>query len=276
MNLSIEEFIKLRNLIYDRTGIFYGENKVYFVKKRLRKRIAAGGFESVADYIRFLKFFDRDGGEFQDLVNLLTVNETYFFREFSQLQVFGEKCLQEVANQKIITGDKTIRIFSAGCSTGEEPYTLAIILMEMLDNYKDWEIVIKGVDIDENVLVAAHKGCYDPRSIKEVPPGYLRKYFRGSDSEKYIINPEVRDLVVFQHLNLMDRKALRYENNYDFIFCRNVLIYFSDASRKQVVERFYTMLNKGGFIFLGHSELLSRISTAFRVRKMGGHLVYQR
>lgn len=275
MELPLEYFIKVRNLIYERTGIRFEENKIYYVKKRLQQRITAGDFQGIEEYIRFLKLFDRDGREFQELINLLTVNETYFFREFQQLQVFAEKCLEEIVEKKTANGEKTIKVFSAGCSNGAEPYTLAIILREMLDNFNYWNVMVKAADIDENVISMARRGIYDKRSVKDVPPVYLSRYFGSSKPGEYTVKPEVKELVVFEQMNLMDRRALRYEENYDFVFCRNVLIYFDDVSRKQLVERFYTMLNKGGFIFLGHAESLSRISTAFKIRRLDGYMVYQ-
>jgi chemotaxis protein methyltransferase CheR len=275
MELPLEYFMKLRNLIYERTGISFEANKIYYIKKRLQQRMDACSFAEIEEYIKHLKFYDTAGREFQELMNLLTVNETYFFREFSQLEVFAEACLDEVVQRKLAKGDRTIKIFSAGCSTGAEPYTLAIIMREMLDDFKRWEVMIKAGDLDENVLAAARRGIYDERSVKDVPDNYLKKYFTNPHPGVYQIKPAASELVVFEHLNLMDRRALRYEENYDFVFCRNVLIYFDDVSRKQVVEKFYAMLNKGGFIFLGHSESLSRISTAFKVKRLDGHIVYQ-
>lgn len=275
LELTLEYFIKLRNLIYERTGISYEENKIYYIKKRLQQRMEVCGISEVDEYIRYLKLFDRGGREFQELVNLLTVNETYFFREFAQLQIFAEECLQEVADKKLAAGDRTIKILSAGCSIGAEAYTLAIILREMLDNFAHWDVIIKGIDIDENVLASARQGIYDSRSVKDVPELYLHTYFTSCGADGFRVKPEIQNMVTFEHLNLMDRRALRYESDYDFIFCRNVLIYFDDTSRKQVVDGFYTMLNQGGFIFLGHAESLSRISTAFRIRRMNGYIVYQ-
>ncbi len=275
MELSIEDFINLRNLIYERTGMQFGENKIYYFKKRVQKRMETRGLEKVSEYIKYLKMFDRDSREFQDLINLITVNETYFFREFDQLAIFGENCLEEVVAQKRAKGDRSLKVFSAACSSGEEPYTLAIILKEMLEDFRSWNITVKGVDIDENVLQAARSAEYDPRSVKDVPADYLDKYFTRMSADKYRVNPEIRSMVSFEHVNLMDRRALRSERDYDFVFCRNMLIYFDDQSRKQVVERFYTMLNKGGFIFLGHAESLSRISTAFKIRRIEGYTVYQ-
>jgi len=276
LELPLEYFIKLRNLIYERTGISYEENKIYYIKKRLQQRMDAGGFERVEDYIRHLKIFDPKGREFQELMNLLTVNETYFFREFSQLQVFAESCLEEITREKLDAGSRTIKVFCAGCSTGEEPYTLGIILREMLDDFSAWRVLIKAVDIDENVLKVARRGVYDRRSVKDVPQAYLKEYFTAPSAEEYAISQNIKDMVAFEHLNLMDRKALRYEEDYDFVFCRNVLIYFDDVSRKQVVDKFYGMLRRGGFIFLGHAESLSRISTAFRIRRLNEQIVYQR
>ncbi len=276
MELPLEYFIKLRNLIYERTGISYEENKIYYIKKRLLQRMETGGFERVEDYIRHLKIFDPQGREFQQLMNLLTVNETYFFREFSQLQVFAESCLQEVLVHKAQTNNRTIKIFCAGCSTGEEAYTLGIILREMVEQYSSWEVLIKAIDIDENVISAARRGVYDKRSVKDVPPAYLQRYFDPASNGKYVIDQDIKDMVVFEHLNLMDRRALRYEEDYDFVFCRNVLIYFDDVSRKQVVDKFYSILRSGGYIFLGHAESLSRISSTFKIRKLSNHIVYQR
>lgn len=276
MELPLEYFIKLRNLIYERTGISYEENKIYYIKKRLQQRMQAGEFIRIEDYIKHLKLFDPKGREFQELMNLLTVNETYFFREFSQLQVFAEACLEETSQVKWEANARTIKIFCAGCSTGEEPYTLGIILKEMLDDFPDWNVLIKAVDIDENVLRVARRGVYDQRSIKDVPPSYLKNYFSVTATGQYAIDDSIKDMVNFEHLNLMDRRALRYEENYDFVFCRNVLIYFDDVSRKQVVDKFYGILRRGGFIFLGHAESLSRISTAFRIRRLNEHIVYQR
>lgn len=276
MELPLEYFIKLRDLIYERTGISYEENKIYYVKKRLQTRMEKGQFQKVDEYIKFLKHLDRNGREFQELMNLLTVNETYFFREFSQLQVFAEACLPEVIARKQTESKHSLKIFCAGCSTGEEAYTLAIIVREMVDNYKRWNIMVKAADIDENVLAAARQGIYDQRSVKDVPDSYLRDYFSKPGSGQYAISQEIKDMVTFEHLNLMDRRALRLEEDYDFVFCRNVLIYFDDISRKQVVDKFYTILNQGGFIFLGHAESLSRITTAFKIRRMEEHIVYQK
>jgi len=275
LELSTEDFVSIRNLIYERTGMNFGDNKIYYFKKRLQKRMEENALGKVTEYIRFLKFGDRGEREFQELINLITVNETYFFREFNQLEIFAEVCLPEILEKKAAKGDRNLRIFSAACSTGEEPYTLAIIVKEMIEDYGNWNVLIKGVDIDENVLKTGSRAVYDSRSVKDVPPVYLEQYFTRPSPGKFMVKPEIKDMVVLEHLNLMERRALRNERHYDVIFCRNMLIYFDDQSRKQLVEKFYAMLNPGGFIFLGHAESLSRISTAFKVRRMNGYMVYQ-
>jgi chemotaxis protein methyltransferase CheR len=146
----------------------------------------------------------------------------------------------------------------------------------MLEDYKRWNVLIKAIDIDENVLVRARRGIYDNRSVKDVPLSYLNRHFKKPAPGEYHVNQEIKEMVVFEHVNLMDRRALRTEDGYDFVFCRNVLIYFDDVSRKQVVDKFYGLLNRGGFIFLGHAESLSRMSTSFKIKRIQEHIVYQK
>jgi chemotaxis protein methyltransferase CheR len=271
--LTPDEFQRFADLIYRRTGIKFEQKKMYFVAKRIEKRMEELNIENPLEYLRLIKFADGNGGEFQNLVNLLTVNETYFFRDFPQLQAFAEHCLVQVVENKNKKGDGTIRIWSAGCSTGEEPYTLSIILHEMLEDISAWQIEILATDIDLNALKKAEEGVYESRSVKDVPPEYISKYFiRFKD--KYIIKEKVKNLVSFEHLNLFDGQAIRHKKGFDFIFCRNVLIYFDEVSRRKVVDHFYVALAKGGFIFLSSSESLSRITTAFKLKRLGGHLVY--
>ena len=269
--IGLREFKKVRDIIYSKTGIYIPESKVYFLKKRIENRLKELELQSAEDYIKYLHFFDKTGREVQNLINLVTVNETYFFREFPQLQAFAEHCLPEVARK---APHKKIEILSAGCSTGEEPYTLSIILMEMLDSARNFEIT--AIDIDENALEKAKKGIYNERSVKDVPKIYLEKYFDVLKSG-YAVKPVVKKNVKFKKVNLFDTRSLSMlGKDFDFIFCRNVLIYFSDDSRRKVVESFYNMMVPGGYIFLGHSESVSRITTAFRIKRAGDFIVYQK
>lgn len=272
MEFGYREFKELRDFIYSKTGIFISDDKMYIVKKKLDDVLSNGKFPDFRDYMRQLKFFDKSKELFDDLISSITINETYFFREFYQLKTFAEECLPELLDR---TGQRTVKVLSAGCSIGAEPYTLSIILSEMLD--EGYNYFIDAVDIDDEALKKAVIGIYDDRAVKEVPRAYFEKYFTILGPGKYRINDDVRRHVKFYKMNLFDEdKLLELGNDFDFIFCRNVLIYFSDDSRRKVVETFYKMLVPGGYIFLGHSESLSRITNAFELKKMGGNLVYQK
>jgi len=272
--ITIDEFEQLSLFIYRMTGIRFESKKLYFISKRVEKRMELLGIETVSEYIKKLRFSDPDNEEFQHLTDLVTINETYFFRDFPQLQAFAEHALPDLIQRKAARGDHTLKIWSAGCSTGEEPYTLAIILLEMLDNFDNWNIEIIASDINLKILDKAEKGIYMQRSIRDVPPEYLQHHFHKKEDELYSVSKEIRKMVQFEHLNLTDKAALRKKKGFDFIFCRNVIIYFDDISRKNLVDQFYIALNQGGYIFLGSSESIGRISTAFKIKRAGGYLVY--
>ena len=175
-----------------------------------------------------------------------------------------------------VANDRRLRIWSAGCSSGEEPYTLAMILKEVMHDASRWDIKIKATDIDQVRLEMARRAVYDERSVKEVPAEYFDRHLARLPAGYFGIKPETAKLVELEHLNLSDRLAMRGMRQFDFVFCRNVLIYFDDASRKAVVDHFYNALRPGGFIFLGHSESIGRISTAFKLLRVGPHLVYRK
>ncbi len=272
--LKLEDYIKLKNLIYDKAGLFFATNKIYFVKKRLEKRMISLGMNDFQAYYDSLKYYDRTGEELQNLINELTTNETYFFRETAQLEVFADHCLAEVmaaGNHR----EKSLRIWSAGCSSGEEPYTLAIILQEKMRLHPDWRFSIMATDIDTGILKKAEEGLYNDRSIKNVKPELLKRYFNFTP-EGYRISQNLKNTVNFSHLNLNDGAKMKTVRGIDFLFCRNVLIYFDELSRKIAMAHFYDSLNRGGFIFLGHSESVTRINSAFSLKRLGGMIVYQK
>jgi chemotaxis protein methyltransferase CheR len=275
MELTIDEFAVTAELIYTRTGIRFEEKKNYFLSKRIMQRKEELKIQSFSEYMRLLKYGDENQSEFQKLINLCTTNETYFFRDFPQLTSFGEYCLKEVCTRKVEEGKNTLRIWSAGCSTGEEPYTLAIILSEILQNTDNWSIQIIASDVDLNVLAKAKKGVYSNSRMNEVPAEYLEKYFIAK-GDNLIVTPKIKSMVSFEHLNFSDKDKMRNKRGFDFIFCRNVLIYFDDVSRKKVVDHFYLSLESGGYIFLGSSESLSRITASFTLKKVGSHLLYHK
>jgi len=274
MTLSDELYHKFVRLIYQKTGLYYEANKKYYVQKRLEKQMERLGLDSFNAYYLLLRFSD-SAAEFERLINDLTVNETYFFRDFPQLRNFAEDVLQQVVRKKQKNNDYKIKIWSAACSTGEEPYTLAIILHEMLDEPEKWDVHILASDINTDVLRSAKIGLYDYRSVRDVPPEYLEKYF-SLQGNKYSINAAIKRRVNFRQINLMDSKAVSEVTGCDFIFCRNVLIYFDDRSRKKVLDDLYHSLNPGGFLFLGHSESVGRISSAYKPQRIGDTIVYSR
>ena len=271
--LSPDNFTRLTQEIYLRLGLHFEEQKTYFLEKRVQKRMAVLGFATPEEYIFHVCYRDSDGTEMQELANLITTNETYMFREYEQLESFANSCLPEVILAKQARGERKLRIWCAGCSSGEEAYTLSMIVQEIFADSVHWNCEIVATDIDENMLKHACAGSYGVRSVRFVPDPYKSKYLIRQ-GELYSVRPRLRSIVRFQHLNLHDRMAMRGMRDFDFIFCRNVLIYFDDISRKTVVDNFYNSLNRGGYIFLGHSESIGRISSYFKLRRMDGHLVY--
>ena len=271
--ISVEQFQRLSQHIYQKLGLYFDERKIYFLKKRVEKRMAALGIEDPRDYVFLVGYADPQGVEMQELANLVTTNETYMFREYDQLQAFANHCLPEVLSAKQARGDRTLRIWSAGCSSGEEPYTLAMIVQDVFPQAQSWECEIVATDIDENMLRRVASARYGARSVGDVPAEYREKYLT-QDGEEWVVRRRTAALVEARHLNLSDRMAMRGMRGFDFVFCRNVLIYFDDLSRKAVVDHFYNALNKGGYIFLGHSESVGRATTAFTLKRFETHLVY--
>jgi len=273
--LSLEQYGRLCRLIYDRLGLSFDDKKIDFLSKRVTKRMESLSLDTPSDYLMRLAYGENSESEMQALANLITTNETYMFREYEQLEAFAHACLPEVIDRKEKQGKRSLHIWVAGCSSGEEAYTVAIIVREVFPAIATWDMHLLATDIDEQRLAMAMAGVYDKRSMKNVPPEYLDRHFTQL-GENWRVKPRTRSMLTIEHLNLHDRTQMRQMRSYDFIFCRNVLIYFDDASRKAVVDHFYNALNPGGFLFLGHSESVGRISSAFRLRRMGEHLVYMK
>ncbi|MDQ8204338.1 protein-glutamate O-methyltransferase CheR [Pelagicoccus sp. SDUM812003] len=273
MNLSADQYRKIRELIYRHMGVAFDDGKRYFLEKRLETRMSALRIERFDDYLFLLRFPTRGEDELQQFVNEITTNETYMFREFEQLQTFADDCLPETLMRKDSANDRNLRIWCAGCSSGEEAYTLAMILRETVHDLDSWTLELLASDIDETRLGMASRAVYDRRSVAQVPEAYYDRYIEERDG-KYHIAPSLKRMVRFENINLHDRKAMRGQRGFDFVFCRNVLIYFDEVSRRGVVDNFYNAMNSGGFIFLGHSESVGRFSTKFALKRLGRSLVY--
>ncbi len=271
--ISDEEFLKFRDFFYRKTGIFFEETKHYFVDKRLVERIQATGNDNFRSYFVMLRF-ETSGAELQALINLMTVNETYFFREEYQFTCLVNSILEEVAQHK--PRNESIKIWSVPSSSGEEPYSLAIYLLEHWARADDYNIELIASDIDTVILERARQGRYDKRSIQHLPEPLLRKYFTTLLNGQYQINEDLRNSVEFTLVNITDLAQMRGYRDFDVVFCRNLLIYFDDTSRRIAAESLFNALRPGGFICLGHSESMSRITPLFKVRKFPEAIVYQK
>ncbi len=267
------DFQKFREFFYRKTGIHFDDSKRYFVDKRLIDRIEATGADDFRSYFIGLRF-ESSGEELQELVNAMTVNETYFFREAYQFDCMVNDMLNEVVKRKRPGG--RIRIWSIPSSTGEEPYSIAIYLLERWPKIDDYEVEILSSDIDTGVLTRAQRGVYSPRSVAQLPKPYLERYFRPRSDGDFEISRDLVAAVDFSRVNLNDASDTRKFRDIDLIFCRNLLIYFDDVSRRVAAEAMYDALSPGGFICLGHSESMSRITSLFTVRRFPDAMVYQK
>jgi len=271
--LSREDFAKFCEFFYRKTGILFEEKKKYFVDRRILDRINATDCAGFRDYFHKIRF-EPDGKEMQRLVNQMTVNETYFFREDYQFKALVEGVLPEIAMRPSFDGP--IRIWSVPCSTGEEPYSLAIYILEQWRDADRFDIQIQASDIDSAVLAEAEAGIYGPRSLQRLPPALVAKYFTRLDSERFRICPDLRRSIDFSQGNVVEPPFMKRFRGVDVIFCRNMLIYFDETSQRDTIEAFYDCLSPGGYICLGHSESMSRMSALFRPRKFGDVILYQK
>jgi chemotaxis protein methyltransferase CheR len=267
------DFLKFRDFFYRKSGIHFDDNKRYFVDKRLVERIEATGAQDFRSYFIALRFEAR-GLELQHLVNAMTVNETYFFREAYQFDCLVNDLLADVARRK--RPGERIRIWSVPSSTGEEPYSIAIYLLERWPLIHAYDVEILSSDIDTSVLTAARRGVYSARSVAQLPKSYLEKYFKPQGDQEFAISRDLVAAVEFSRINLADPADTRAFRDIDVVFCRNLLIYFDDLSRRVAAEAMYDALNPGGYVCLGHSESMSRITSLFQVRRYPDAMVYQK
>lgn len=272
--LNDEEFRLLRDFVYQHCGLHFNEDSRYLLEKRLNKRLAHHQLKSFKDYYYLLRYNPNKEQELTEVVDALTTNETYFFREEFQLKTFTQEILPEIRSRKERLGDRRLRIWSAGCSTGEEPYTIAMLLLE-IPFLQNWQIDIIGTDISQKVLQVARKGVYGNASFRSTDPVYQQRYFTEVDG-KYRIADKVKNLVTISHLNLFDAPRVALLGKMDIVFCRNVIIYFDPAGKKRVVESFFQRLHPEGFLLLGHSESLMNITNTFALRHFAHDMVYQR
>lgn len=274
VRMTDEDYRLIRDCIYSHCGLFFNEDARYLLEKRLAKRLCIHRLESFNEYYHLLRYGRKRDQELSDIMDILTTNETYFFRESFQLKAFTDEIIPEVLARKQERGERVLRIWSAGCSSGEEPYTIAMLLLNM-GVFDGWRLEIVGTDISHRVLQMARKGVYSASSFRVTDESYTREYFQEQEG-RYRIADRVRELVTISHLNLFDENRIALLGKMDVIFCRNVIIYFDQAAKKRAVDAFYRSLRDGGYLLLGHSESLMNISTAFALRHLKNDMVYQK
>lgn len=257
----------LSQLVYDYCGLNYTTN-LPSLELKINKRLKELSMSSWWSYIRYLEDHEV---EWDILVELLTINETYFYREEKQLMIYQREILPSLAAK-----EDHIRIWSAGCSTGEEPYSLAILTLEAETGHFA-NVKIDATDINKKVLEIAKAGVYSKKSLafRKTPKEWLVRRFHESPNT-YSIRDEIKAMVNFCHLNLLDKNLGVEQEKYDVIFCRNVLIYFDEATIKKVVTLFYQALKKGGYLFLGHAETITKFDIGFETMNSNGTFYYRK
>jgi chemotaxis protein methyltransferase CheR len=272
MDLPDDVFRQLRDQIYKRTGLYFADSAKYLLQKRLSPRARELNFDSFQKYFYFLQYDPRADAEFDQIFDLVTTNETYFFREPAQLQAFIEEIVPDIMARKPV---KKVRIWSAGCSSGEEAYSIAMLLQDS-GWYEHAAFEIFASDINQQVLAKARKGHYRENAFRATSSAMREKYFTREADNSWRVIDEIRNRVSFGRLNIYDSARVALLGTLDVIFCRNVIIYFDDASKKTVIGNFYSRLIDGGFLLLGHSESLISLSTQFKLRHLKNDMVYQK
>lgn len=265
--INDEGFEKFRNLIYKESGIHFSSTNRTILESRLRERLKLARMQSVSEYYGLIT---RDGEELKILLDAVTTNLTRFFRNTAHFETLEHHVLPDLLKYKAGKKEKEIRVWSAGCSTGEEPFTVAMVLKEKLP--PDMRIRITASDISLKSLMAGKEGFYPETRIQGIPDGYLAKYFEKK-ANGYQVRNEIKESVKFDYHNLKNDSGQR---NLDIIFCRNVLIYFDEPAQKAVVERFYDAMSSHSFLFIGHSESLFGMNTKFEFVKTDWACIYRK
>ena len=274
--MSPKTFEVWRKYIYTNCGIYFQDNKKYLLESRLQKRINYLGLTNFEDYYSFVNDSLKGNHEKKYLYEAITINETFFFRNQPQFDAMINNIFPDLIQRKQAARQKKIRIWSAASSSGEEAYTIAILIKDIIKpKYPDFEFEIIGTDINNAVVETAKKGVYKEYSIRQTPPYYLKKYFNRVDNS-FELNPEIVNMVNFKVMNLYDDFAMKMMFNFDLIMCANVLIYFDMESKVKVVSKLYDAMNSGGYLFIGYSETLHGISKAFKLTSFPKTIGYKK
>ena len=271
LTLQPDEFDLLRRLIYDHCGIWLADDKATFLQVRVDERMRARLIQTARDYYYFLKYDPHGGEELQQLVDAVAVKESWFFRETEPLEVWRDKILPDLLNRT-----NRVRVWSAACSTGEEPYTVAMMLLEWIGDTAGVQFEVIATDVSSQALAVARAGIYDAHSLRRTEPRWLTGYFHPGADRKWVIADKARRLVRFSQGNLLDPRLPQRVGMVDMILCRNVLIYFNDQSRRAALNNLYTALKPGGHLLLGFSESLTLPDILFDVARVEGTVLYRK
>lgn len=271
--LRADEYRLIRDLVSERLGIWFGPESRMSLERRLRERLTVRGLTTYGDYYQLLKYSPLAVEEWEEASELLTTHETYFYREDYQLRAFKNELLPMLAER--LRTRRRLQVWSAGCSTGEEAYTIAMLVLES-GLFDGWETRIYGSDLSKKCIAAARRGTYGAASFRTTSDDDKRAWFLPASSEQLSVSPEVRALCHFGQMNLLDEERTHLVGRCDVIFCRNVLIYFDGPSRRRVIDMFHERLVPGGILLLGHAESLLNVSTAFELLHLKEDLVYKK
>jgi len=266
-------YLKIRDLVYRISGIYHAEQKLYLVVSACTRRMMAVCASSPSEYLEQLTIRPNREAELHMLLNEITIGETYMFRHPAQLDALRNVILPQIMQAKSSLGLKRIRVWSAGCSTGEEPYTLAMFLLEE-KQLAGWSFEILATDLNTNSLERARAGIYGEYSLRNTTEELRRKYFKDAGNKKLQANDLLKSQIRFDRVNLSDDSKMVFLKGYDVVFCCNVLIYFDLASKRRVVQHFHTNLLPGGYFFMGHAESLFQVDEAFRLVHFPGATAY--
>ena len=269
--LSDEEFRLLRALIRDHCGIDFESDSRFLLERRLVPRLVSLHMRSFTEYYLYLRYTADRRAELDEIADRVTTNETYFFRERYQLDAFQIEILPEIKGAR---RPRRLHVWSAGCSSGEEAYTIAMLIHET-GWFDSWDVRVFGSDVSRKVLGAARRGIYGKASFRAIEEHHQRTFFQPAD-DRLQVRADIRNLVTFGHMNLLDDDSVAAVGEMDIIFCRNVLIYFDIPSRRKVIETFHRKLARGGYLLLGHSESLVNLSTAFELVHLERDMVYRK
>jgi chemotaxis protein methyltransferase CheR len=266
---------QIRDLVYKVSGIYKAEEKLYLLADGCGRRMKHLGARSPREYWDHLTAHPSRDGELRQLLNEITIGETCLFRSQPQLDALRKVILSEIVAEKTKQITRRLRIWSAGCSTGEESYTLAMNMLEESDRLlKGWTIEILATDLNDRSVETAKAGIYGDYALRNTSDYYKRKYFSTVDEKKLQVRPEVKKLITFSRLNLQDDSKMLFMKGMDLVFCCNVLIYFDGASKSKVINHFFSNLNFGGYFFLGTSESLMKLNDQFHLVHFPGTIAY--